>query len=59
MSYVSTSVVPLTLGDGRMVGPDDSVGRIDPENETNRRLIESGRLLEVKAKNQPKKETSR
>lgn len=51
MSFVNASPVPITLADGRMVGPDEPVGRIDPKDETNRRHIEAGRLIEVKAKN--------
>lgn len=50
MSYINASAVPLTLGEGRTIGPDDPVGRIDPKNETNRRHLEAGRLIEVKAK---------
>ena len=51
MSFVNTSLNPITLGDGRTIGPDDPVGRIDPKNEINRRHIEAGRPIEVKAKN--------
>lgn len=54
MSFVNTSLNPITLGDGRTIGPDDPVGRIDPKNEINRRHIEAGRLTEVKAKSQSK-----
>lgn len=57
MSYRTLSPVPITLGDGRSVGPDEPVGRIDPKDPRNARLIRAGRLIEVKPKSKPKKET--
>lgn len=50
MSYVIASPIPITLGEGRTVAPGEAVGQIDPDHKTNRRHIEAGRLLEVKAK---------
>lgn len=50
MSYASTSPNPITLGDGRMVAFGEPVGRLDAKNETNRRLIEAGTLIEIKPK---------
>lgn len=48
-SYLVSPGSPLTLDSGAPVGSGDQV-KVDPENTHDARLIESGRLVEVKAK---------
>jgi len=38
-----------TLGDGRTVGPGDTVGDVDPNDPINQRLIEAGLLVQAGA----------
>lgn len=50
MSWMAFGAVPVHLGDGRTLAPGDSISRLDTKNETNRRHIAAGRLVEQKAK---------
>lgn len=54
MSYLVTPGPPVDLDNGRVVAAGEKVTRLNANNDHNRRLIASGRLVEQKPKKSPK-----
>lgn len=47
---------PIDTDSGHVAGAGETV-KVDPEKDHNRRLIETGRLVEIPSKRQTKKES--